>query len=432
LSQAITTTQQSGAAGGTGKPVVACQGLSKVFKDFWMRDRARAVDGVSFEINEHEIFGLLGPNGSGKSTTIKVILGLLRPTGGRIAVFGKRPTDVGVKKRIGYLPEESYLYPFLNARETLDYYGKLFELDYKTRQRRVDELLDMVGLSAAQFRQVREYSKGMQRRIGLAQALINDPDLLILDEPTTGLDPIGTRQVKDLITQLGKRGKTILLSSHLLSDVEDVVDRMVILYGGQIRSEGARDELLRVHDRTSIESDTLDDDTIEAIKGLIRERSGGAKEVRGVEHPRQKLERLFLDIVEQAQREMAATSGATNQGETAAFLTEGIEEGEALIDRLMNEQVAPMPIEGEQPSQPEVPAREESEDVIADLVSGSENDEQPQTEPAPEPAPPARDSDGAPHPLRPPADVDESVIDSLLDGGGGGGDDEDPDGDTKR
>ena len=198
---------------------------------------------------------MLGPNGSGKSTTIKIILGLLRPTSGRIAVFGKPPTDVAVKRRIGYLPEESYLYQFLNARETLDYYAKLFQLDYRTRQRRIDELIDMVGLAGAQFRPVRDYSKGMQRRIGIAQALINDPDFLVLDEPTTGLDPVGTRQVKDLIIELGRRGKTILLSSHLLADVEDCVHRMVVLYGGQKREEGTCDSLLEVEDRTTIETD---------------------------------------------------------------------------------------------------------------------------------------------------------------------------------
>ncbi|MFG0260735.1 MAG: ABC transporter ATP-binding protein, partial [Phycisphaerales bacterium JB041] len=214
---------QMDTGGSRGKPVVACQNLTKVFRDFWMRNRAKAVDSLTFEIYPHEIFGLLGPNGSGKSTTIKIILGLLRPTKGRVAVFNKPPSDVITKKRIGYLPEESYLYPFLNAKETLDYYGKLFEIGHTTRRRRIDELLDMVGLTHVQHRPIREYSKGMQRRIGLAQALINDPDLLILDEPTTGLDPIGTRQVKDLIIEMGRRGKTVLLSSHLLADVEDCV-----------------------------------------------------------------------------------------------------------------------------------------------------------------------------------------------------------------
>jgi len=333
----------SGDAPGPGgddsrQAVVGCQQLSKVFKDFWMRDRARAVEKLDLVIYEHEVFGLLGPNGSGKSTIIKLILGLLKPTHGRVVVFGKPPTDVATKNRIGYLPEESYLYPFLNARETLDYYGKLFGLDHKMRRGRIDELLEMVGLEHAQFRPVREYSKGMQRRIGIAQALINDPDLLILDEPTTGLDPIGTRQVKDLILELGRRGKTIILSSHLLSDVEDVVDRMAILYGGKIRDEGTCENLLSSKERTLIEADELDDATVAEIDEVIRRRSGGEKAIRTVSAPRQKLEELFLGIVEKAQVEKASTSGAMQGGSTAAFLRgdeEAHEEGEALIDSLL-------------------------------------------------------------------------------------------------
>ena len=286
-----------GAGVGGDAPVIVCTQLTKVFKDFWMRDHARAVSSLSLEVRPREIFGLLGPNGSGKSTTIKMILGLLKPTSGRVAVFGKSPDDVNTKRRIGYLPEESYLYAFLNARETLDYYGKLFELDHKTRKSRTDELLDMLGLTNAQYRPVREYSKGMQRRIGIAQALINDPDLLILDEPTTGLDPLGTRQVKDLILELGRRGKTIVLSSHLLADVEDCVDRLVILYGGQIRAQGTCAELLESRDRTTIETDTLDDATVAEIDRVVRARTGGDNAVRRVSRPRQSLEALFIDIV---------------------------------------------------------------------------------------------------------------------------------------
>ncbi len=333
------TAAGAGAGGaGRGRPVVAVQALTKVFKDFWLRDRARAVDGVSFTIERGEIFGLLGPNGSGKSTTIKIILGLLHPTKGRVLVLDRPPTDVKVKKRIGYLPEESYLYGFLNARETLDYYGRLFELDRSTRQRRIDELLEMVGLTHAQHRPVRDYSKGMQRRIGIAQALINDPDFLILDEPTTGLDPIGTRQVKDLIIELGRRGKTVLLSSHLLADVEDCVDRMVILYGGRIRREGTVSGLLEAQSRTTIEADALDEATVEEIGRVIRERSSGEKTIRRVAAPRQRLEDMFLDIVADAQRERAATSGAMHGGATAAFLRAGEDEGvegERLIEALV-------------------------------------------------------------------------------------------------
>jgi len=314
--------------------LVICQKVSKVFKDFWMRDRVQAVHSLSFEIQPREVFGLLGPNGSGKSTAIKMILGLLRPTSGRIALFNKPPSDVATKRRIGYLPEESYLYGFLNARETLEYYGKLFELDYRTRAKRVDELLDMLGLTNAQFRPVREYSKGMQRRIGIAQALINDPDLLILDEPTTGLDPIGTKQIKELIIELGRRGKTVLLSSHLLADVEDCVDRLIILYGGQKRAEGTCDDLLVTQSKTTIEADTLDEQTVAEIDRLIRVRSQGMQAITKVSKPRQSLEALFLDIVERAKSEIT-TSGAIAGGQTASFLKGEDDEGDALIDKLV-------------------------------------------------------------------------------------------------
>ena len=227
-------------------PIVEASGLTKVFRDFWRRPRVRAVDSIAFEIRRGEIFGLLGPNGSGKSTTIKMILGLLHKTSGRLSVFGRAPDDVAVKKHIGFLPEESYLYRFLDARETLDYYGKLFGLEASVRKRRTDELLQMVGLERVAHRPIGEYSKGMMRRIGIAQALVNDPEFLILDEPTSGLDPLGTRQVKDLLLDLKARGKTILLSSHLLADVEDVCDRMVILYGGKVRAEGTSKNFCKI------------------------------------------------------------------------------------------------------------------------------------------------------------------------------------------
>ena len=183
-----------------------------------------AVDKLDLEIYPGEIFGLLGPNGSGKTTTIKMLLGLLYPSSGAARVFGHPPTDTMIKSRIGFMPEESYLYRYLNARETLDYYGRLFKLDSHERRRRTEQLIEMVGLKRAADRPVGTYSKGMARRIGLAQSLINDPDLLILDEPTTGLDPVGTRQIKDVIKTLGGRGKTVILCSHLLADVEDVCD----------------------------------------------------------------------------------------------------------------------------------------------------------------------------------------------------------------
>ncbi|MBN8644313.1 MAG: ABC transporter ATP-binding protein [Planctomycetes bacterium] len=374
-------------------PIVLSQGLTKLFKDFWLRDRARAVDGINFEVRRGEVFGLLGPNGSGKSTTIKMILGLLRKTSGRLAVFGKSPQDVSIKKRIGYLPEESYLYPFLNARETLDYYAKLFQLDGAVRRRRIDELLDMVGLSNVQHRQVREYSKGMQRRIGIAQALINDPELLILDEPTTGLDPIGNRQVKDLIDMLGRRGKTIILSSHLLSDVEDCVDRLVILYGGKIRAEGTCDSLLESREKVVLETDALDPQTIGEINGVLERH---ARSHARVSRPRQRLEDLFIGLVEKAQSDRVATSGAQHGGRTASFL-EGEAGGAALIENLVeaNQQPA-MP--ADRPREAMKPAGPD-QSLLSSLSAATK------------PAAPAPENTGAVEP-------DQSVIGSLLDGAG--------------
>ena len=353
--------------GPTTDKLVEAIGLTKVFRDFWMRTKARAVDNVDLEINRGEIFGLLGPNGSGKSTIIKMVLGLLYRTSGRLLVFGRAPTDVAIKRHIGFLPEESYLYRFLNPRETLDYYGRLFGQDRRTRVRRTEELLEMVGLSQVSYRAVGEFSKGMMRRIGLAQALINDPDFLILDEPTSGLDPIGTRQVKDLIVELGRRGKTILLSSHLLSDVEDVCDRMVVLYGGKIRAEGTADELLCDTERTVIQSPRLSVDTISRIDAVINEREG--KAIEKVHAPRQRLESLFMEIVEKARIEQVETSGAQSGGATAEFLRADSEaEGDDLIDTLSQAEV-PVELSTEIDEQPEMP---KEPDVLEDLM-----DEQP-------------------------------------------------------
>lgn len=320
--------------------VVEAVGLSKVFTDFWLRSKAMAVDNIDFEIRPHEIFGLLGPNGSGKSTTIKMILGLLRPTRGRLTVLGCAPDDVQVKARIGYLPEESYLYRFLNPLETLDYYGKLFGLDRATRKRRCGELLEMVGLNHVGHRSVGEFSKGMARRLGLAQALINDPDFLILDEPTSGLDPIGTRQVKDLLVELGRRGKTILLSSHLLADVEDVCDRMVVLYGGRIRAQGTADSLLKDTQHTLIETQRLKPETIERVRQVLAESENAV--IESVQAPRQRLEDLFMKIVEQARAEQVANSGALHGGRIAEFLSQSTE-GASLVAALAREDATPQP-----------------------------------------------------------------------------------------
>jgi ABC-2 type transport system ATP-binding protein len=299
---------------------IACAGVTKVFRDFWMRPRVRAVENVDLEVRRGQIYGLLGPNGSGKSTTIKMLLGLLQPTAGRIAVLGKRPKDVESKRSIGYLPEESYLYRFLSGRETLEYYGRLFKLERQARRERIDMLLDMVGLEAVQDRPVGEYSKGMQRRIGLAQSLINDPQLLILDEPTSGMDPVGARQIKDLIATLATRGKTVLLCSHLLSDVEDLCDRVAIMYGGRVRAEGTCDELLQQGDATLLETGSLPEPVLAEVRAVLQRHDLALTKV---ERPRRRLESLFLEIVERARTEGVQTSGASNGAAVAEFLARG-------------------------------------------------------------------------------------------------------------
>jgi ABC-2 type transport system ATP-binding protein len=320
--------------------VVSVRGLTKVFKDFWNRPKARAVDNVDFQVRKGEVFGLLGPNGSGKSTTVKLLLGLLNPTKGHIEVFGHSPRHVQTKSRIGYLPEESYLYRYLNSRETLDFFGNLFHLDKADRNSRADQLLEMVGLGKTQNRAVGEFSKGMQRRIGLAQALINDPDLVILDEPTAGLDPIGCREVKDLILALARRGKTVILSSHLLSDVEDVCDRVVIYYGGKIQAAGTLKELLATPDTLRITTPVLPRETLEKVLAIIR-KDMSAGDVR-VDNPTQNLESYFLDVVAKA-RAANETSGAQSGAQVAEYLrgTEAAKpESDKLLEKLSLPQAA--------------------------------------------------------------------------------------------
>jgi ABC-2 type transport system ATP-binding protein len=325
--------------------VVSVRGLTKVFKDFWNRPKARAVDGVDFEVRRGEVFGLLGPNGSGKSTTVKLLLGLLYPTRGHIEVFGHSPRHVRTKERIGYLPEESYLYRYLNSRETLDFFGNLFRLPKGERKNRSEQLLEMVGLTQTRTRSVGEFSKGMQRRIGLAQALINDPDLVILDEPTSGLDPIGCREVKDLILALARRGKTVILSSHLLSDVEDVCDRVVIYYGGKIQAMGTLTELLATPDTIRITTPVLPREILERVLAILRHEVNSDK-VR-IDNPTQNLESYFLEVVQRARQAAAETSGATSGSRVAAYLRAGADTAparERLLERLAAPQAsAPSP-----------------------------------------------------------------------------------------
>ena len=304
------------AAAAHSEVVVGCRGLTKTFRDFWYRPRVTAVREVDLEVRRGEVFGLLGPNGSGKSTIIKMLLGLLFPSSGKIEILGAPPTSVAAKMGVGYLPEESHLYPFLTARETLEYTGRLLKIGRDERRQRTEQLLQMVGLSAAEGRPVGEYSKGMQRRIGLAQALLNDPELLILDEPTSGLDPIGTRQVKDLMLRLRERGKTILVTSHLLADVEELCDRVVVLYGGRVHASGTVEELLTNREDSLVRTAALSDSQKRELAEWL---SSQGIELKNVQAPKQSLESLFLQVVEDARRSGAETSGALAGGELAAF-----------------------------------------------------------------------------------------------------------------
>ena len=283
--------------------VIETRNLSKIYRDFWGRKKVNALKSLDIEVRKGEIFGLLGPNGSGKSTTIKLILGLLFPSSGRVLVFDKDASETSKNERIGYLPEESYLYRFLTADETLDFYGRLFNMSGAERKRRVEELIKLVGLQGAKHRQLREYSKGMARRVGLAQALINDPDLILLDEPTTGLDPIGTREMKDLILALRDQGKTVLLCSHQLADVQDVCDRVAILHQGELKELGRVADLLKVQDVTEVHAEGLSEEAKNEIAAVI-ERHGGS--VKSIDNPTTTMEDLFLNIV----RESEARPGA--------------------------------------------------------------------------------------------------------------------------
>ncbi len=280
--------------------MIKTRNLGKTYTDVFGRPRVVALSGLELDVEQGEVFGLLGPNGSGKTTTIKLLLGLLRPTAGEAFVFDRDPGGSGVKQRLGYLPEETYLYRFLDAEETLRFFGRLFGLKGSDLAARIDRLVTRVGLAGARKRRLGEYSKGMARRLGLAQALINDPDLIILDEPTSGLDPLGTAEVKELIIELKGQGKTVLLCSHLLADVEDVCDRIAILHQGVLRECGRVDELLVAGDLTQV---ALRQPSA-AVLDAVREAAGPALDV--IEHPRERLEAHFRRIVSDAREEDAA------------------------------------------------------------------------------------------------------------------------------
>ena len=362
------------------EPIVRAVGLTKEFRDVWGRPKAKAVNDIDFEIYPGEVVGLLGPNGSGKSTTVKMLLGLLYPTGGRLSVMGRSPRAVETKREIGYLPEDSYLYKYLTAEETLDFFGSLFNLSRADRKNRIDQLLEMVGLAHARRRRVGEFSKGMARRIGLAQAMINDPAFLILDEPTSGLDPLGCKEVKDLILALKKRGKTVVITSHLLSDIEDICDRVIILYGGKIRATGSLNELLTVTDENRITTPALPPAAMARLVELLRSSLDG--ENFRIDHPRRSLEEFFLDVIARAKSDSVETAGVVGGGKIAEYLAKG-DESSAVLETLIQEVKTPEPAP-EPSAEPEKPA-EKAADLSEKLEVLTEG-EKPQPVAPPPPA----------------------------------------------
>ena len=273
-------------------PAVAVHGLTKIFPVPFHRQRIVAVNNLNLRIEPGEVYGLLGPNGSGKSTTLKIILGLVSPTRGRTEIFGRDSRLVESREAVGFLPENPYFYKYLTGEETLRFFGRLCGLSGGPLKNRVNELLDLVGLSKARNRRLRTYSKGMLQRIGLAQALIHDPRLVVLDEPTAAVDPAGSRDIRDLILDLKRRGITVLLSSHLLAQAQEICDRVGILADGVLVREGHLQELIAIENQTELVIDDASDELIKEIESIVNRSRAKLVERR---KSTTTLERLFLD-----------------------------------------------------------------------------------------------------------------------------------------
>jgi len=274
------------------EPAVAVTGVTKVFPVPFQRRSILAVRDLTLQVPPGQIYGLLGPNGSGKSTTLKIILGLVSPTRGKTEIFGQDSNLVGSREAVGFLPENPYFYKYLTGRETLRFYGKLCGLRGARLKSRVEELLARVGLTSASERRLGVYSKGMLQRIGLAQALVQEPKLVVLDEPTAGVDPAGAREIRDLILDLKHRGITVLLSSHLLGQVQEICDRVGILANGVLVREGALADLLAIENRTDLVFENASAAFLREIEALA-----GKSGARLVEQSRSRtsLERFFLE-----------------------------------------------------------------------------------------------------------------------------------------
>ena len=282
-------------------PAVSVNHLTKVFKGSLGKPAFRAVHDVSFTVKAGEVYGLIGPNGSGKSTTMKAILGLLMPTAGDTSIFGIPTAEVASRRSVGFLPENPYFYKHLNGRETLHFYGKLCGMGGEQLKSRAEEMLALTGLEDAATRRVGGYSKGMLQRLGLAQALIHEPQLLILDEPTAGVDPSGSRIIRDLIIEFRSRGITVLVTSHLLEQMQEVCDRVGIMAHGRMVREGRLDELIAVENQTELVLENASPDLLARIDALIKAEGGGTRLLRSG-HPRTTLERLFLEATNEPKK----------------------------------------------------------------------------------------------------------------------------------
>lgn len=274
-------------------PAISIQNVTKVFPIPFRREKVVAVDDLSLTVEAGQVYGLLGPNGSGKSTTMKIVLGLVTPTAGRTEIFGRESTRVESREQVGFLPENPYFYKFLTGLETLQFFGKLCGLSGAKLGQRARELLSLVGLENAADRRIGGYSKGMLQRIGLAQALIQEPRLLVLDEPTAGVDPAGSREIRDLILEFKQRGITVLLCSHLLEQVQEICDRVGILHRGRLIREGQLADLISIENQTEL---VLENASPELLREVAeRAKATGARLV-GQRKPQQNLERYFLDV----------------------------------------------------------------------------------------------------------------------------------------
>ncbi|NNE92561.1 MAG: ABC transporter ATP-binding protein [Verrucomicrobiales bacterium] len=283
-------------------PAVEVTNLTKVFPVSLRKEYVVAVDNLSFQVNAGEVYGLIGPNGSGKSTSMKVVLGLMAPTEGETRIFGVSSRDVRARNDIGFLPENPYFYKHLSGAETLKFYGKLCGMRGRDLKDRIGELLELVGLEHAKDRRLGGYSKGMLQRIGLAQALIQRPRLVILDEPTAGVDPVGSRQIRDLILKLKEDGISVFLCSHLLEQVQEVCDEVGIIFEGRMRREGKLEDLVSIGNQTSLVLENASSELVDKIERLIETEGDGAELVEKG-NPRTTLERMFIRIASSEKQE---------------------------------------------------------------------------------------------------------------------------------